>query len=86
MSGGANWIFAEVKAQVNGHIRREYSSSTEHRLKGTLGPHSEARGTYGFSVVHFDGYYQNCREGGPYGEKHYFEGTAPTGHQFIRES
>lgn len=86
VGGGADWIFWEVKAQVNGHVKRTYTSSTEHRLRGTVGPRSEAIGTYGFSILHFDGYYQNCRERGPYGEKHHFDGTAPTGHQFIRHS
>ncbi|HKN91010.1 MAG TPA: hypothetical protein VJ622_12075 [Acidimicrobiia bacterium] len=84
---GGEWdaIFFKVKAEVNGHATKSYTSSTETRLSGTIAPHSVAEGAYYFGIQHFDGYATDC-VGGRERKRRPFSGSAPTGHVFRRES
>lgn len=85
--GGGEWdaIFFKIKAEVNGHVARSYTSSTETRLRGRVAPHSVARGAYYFGMQHFDGYATDCVGGRERGRRP-FSGSAPTGHVFRRDS
>ncbi len=86
VAGGEwNGIFLKVKGEVNGHVTRSYTSSTETRLRGEMAPHSVARGAYYFGIQYFDGYATDCIGGRERGHRP-FSGSAPTGHVFRRES
>jgi hypothetical protein len=85
VSAEANAIFDKVKAEVNEHVLRSYTSSTETKLSGTIAPHSVATGAYYFGIQHFSGYATDC-VGGRERKRRPFSGSAPTGHVFRRES
>lgn len=77
-------IFLKVKGEINGHVTKSYTSSTETRLRGTIAPHDVAQGAYYFGIQHFNGYVTDCVGGQPR-KRRSFDGSAPTGHVFRRD-